>query len=468
MTFTQFLLALRGRIWVFLALLVATVGAAAVVTMLMPKQYQATVSLLLDNRDEQSLNGTLPSSRERLGYMQTQMDIMNSQRVARRVVDDLKLAEGEAIRAAFEKSNGKGSVEDWLAAGLLADLKVTTSQSSVVQLTYQSDDPKFAADMANAFAKAYMDITLSLRVEPTKQAASWFDDQLKVLRRDFEEAQAKLAAFQKEKGIIATDERLDVENQRLTELSSQALVAQNMTYESASRSGLANRNANPESLPEVLANPLLQTLKTELLRAEAKLQELSTRVGPNHPQYQQQASEISALRSRINSEQSRVVAGVQNQTAQNRAREASLLAALDQQRKRVVEMREAKNQAFVLARDVDTAQKAYEAALARATVNKVDAGARQANVAILNPASEPSRPSKPKVFVNLALGLAIGLMLGLGAVFLLELTDRRVRHSDDLEAEVDVPMLGTIQAWHPSRLLGGPGAGTKALPSPAV
>ena len=468
MTFTQFLLALRGRLWVFLALLVATVGAAAVVTMLLPKQYQATVSLLLDNRDEQSLNGTLPSSRERLGFMQTQMDIMNSQRVARRVVDDLKLAEGEAIREAFAKSNGKGSVEDWLAAGLLADLKVTTSQSSVVQLTYQSDDPKFAADMANAFAKAYMDLTLALRVEPTKQAASWFDDQLKLLRKDFEDAQAKLAAFQKEKGIIATDERLDVENQRLTELSSQALAAQNMTYESASRSGLANRNANPEALPEVLANPLLQTLKTELLRAEAKLQELSMRVGPNHPQYQQQASEISALRSRIGSEQARVVAGVQNQTAQNRAREASLLAALDQQRKRVVEMREAKNQACVLARDVDTAQKAYEAALARHLVNKVDAGARQSNVTILNPAAEPSRPSKPKVLVNLVLGFAVGTMLGLGAVFLLELLDRRVRSSDDLEAEVDVPMLGTIQAWHPSRLLGGPGAGTKALPSPAV
>ena len=468
MNFQQFLLALRGRLWVFLALLLATVGAAALVTMIMPKQYQATVSLLLDNRDEQSLNGTLPSARERLGFMQTQMDIIQSQRVARRVVDDLKLAEGEGVRAAFEKANGKGSIEDWLAAGLLADLKVSSSQSSVVQLTYISDDPKWAQQMANAFAKAYMEITLSLRVEPTKQAASWFDDQLKVLRKDLEEQQAKLAAFQKAHGILVTDERLDVENQRLTELSSQALQAQNMTYEAASRSGLANRNVSPDSLPEVLANPMIQTLKTELLRAEAKLQELSTRLGPNHPQYQQQASEISALRSRIQSETSRVVSGVQNLTAQNRAREASLLAALDAQRKKVVEMREAKNQAFILTRDVETAQKAYEAALARHLVNKVDAGARQANVTILNPAAEPSRPSKPKVFVNLALGFVIGIVLGLAAVFLLELIDRRVRSVDDLEAEIDVPMLGTIHAWHPSRLLGGPGAGTKALPSPAA
>ena len=466
MTFHQFLLALRGRFWVFLSLLVATVAAAVVVTLLMPKTYEATVALLLDNRDEQSLSGTVPSGRERLGFMQTQIDIITSQRVARRVAEELKLAESDHVREAFVKSKAKGDINDWLGGGLLGKLKVNGSQSSVVQLTYASDDPQFAAAVANAFAKAYMDTTLALRVEPTKQAASWFDDQLKVLRKDFEEAQNKLARFQKEKGIIATDERLDVENQRLAELSTQALVAQNMTYEAQSRSGLARGNTSQANLPEVLGNPLVQALKTDLLRAEAKLQELSTRLGPNHPQYQQQASEVQALRARVNGEIGRVVAGVQNVTAQNRARESSLLAALAEQRKKVVEMRDAKNQAFVLQRDVETAQKAYEAALGRHLVNKVESGARQTNVTLLNPAIEPSDPSKPRRMINILLGFVIGTVLGLGAVFLLELLDRRVRSTNDLEAGLDVPLLGSLQPWHPSRLLGGNSA-HPALPSPA-
>jgi chain length determinant protein EpsF len=466
MNFHQFLLALRGRFWVFLSLLVATVAAAVAVTLLMPKTYEATVALLLDNRDEQSLSGTLPSGRERLGFMQTQIDIITSQRVARRVAEELKLADSEHVQEAFVKSKAKGDINDWLGSGLLGKLKVNGSQSSVIQLTYSSDDPAFAAAVANAFAKAYMDTTLALRVEPTKQAASWFDDQLKLLRKDFEEAQNKLARFQKEKGIIATDERLDVENQRLAELSTQALVAQNMTYEAQSRSGLARGNTSQANLPEVLGNPLVQALKTDLLRAESKLQELSTRLGPNHPQYQQQASEVEALRTRVNSEIGRVVAGVQNVTAQNRAREGSLVAALAEQRKRVVEMRDAKNQAFVLTRDVETAQKAYEAALGRHLVNKVESGARQTNVTILNPATEPSDPSKPRRMINILLGFVIGTVLGLGAVFLLELLDRRVRSTTDLEAGLDVPLLGSLQPWHPSRLLGGNSA-HPALPSPA-
>ena len=466
MSFHQFLLALRGRYWIFLSLFTATVIAAICVTLLLPKSYESTVSLLVDIRDEQSLAGTAPSARTQVGYMQTQIDIIQSQRVARKVVEDLKLAEIPQAQSAFKGSGTRGAIEDWIGSGLLAKLRVESSQSSVINLTFSASDPRFASAVANAFARAYMDTTLNLRVEPTRQAASWFDEQLKGLRKDLEVAQSRLGAYQREKGIIATDERLDVENARLSELSTQALQAQNMTFDSSSRSGLASRNASPESLPEVLGNPLVQSLKTELLRAESKLQELSTRLGPNHPQYQQQASEISALRSRMNGEIGRVVAGVQNVTAQSRAREGSLQAALAQQRSRVIELREARSQATVLVRDVETAQKAYEAAQQRYVVNKVESGARLTNVTILNPATEPTNPSKPKVMINILLGIVMGIILGLGVVFLLELLDRRVRSADDLEV-LDAPLLGTIKPWHPSRLLGGTTSSNKALPSPA-
>lgn len=468
MNLHQFLLALRGRLWVFVSLLGATIVAAIVVTLLMPKTYESSVALLVDNRDEQSLSGTLPNPRDRVGFMQTQVDIINSMETARRVVQVLKLADSPQVKAEFQSQGGHGKLEDWLAQGILSGLKVGSSQSSVITLTYSARDPKFAAAAANAFAQAYMDMTLALRVEPTKQAASWFEEQLKGLRKSFEEAQAKLAKFQREHGIIATDERIDVENARLAELSTQALQAQNLTYESQSRSGMASRSSNPETLPEVLGNPIVQSLKTEVLRGEAKLKELSTRLGPNHPQFQQQEAEVSSLRQKMNEEMRRVMAGVSNVTAQNQSRTGALQAALAEQRKKVVELRDARNESLVLQRDVETAQKAYEAALQRYLVNKVESGARSTNVTVLNAATEPSRPSKPKSLLNIVLGVLVGIVLGLGAVFLLELLDRRVRSADDLETGLDVPLLATLQPWRPSPLLGGPvDPGTRALPSPA-
>ena len=465
MTIKQFLLALRGRLWIFLALLGGTILAAVVVTLLLPKTYVSTVSLFVDNADQQTLAGQPQDPRQRIGYMQTQVDLIQSPRVARKVVEDLHLADGPNVQAAYARSGGKGDVEDWIANNLLLGLKVDTTQSSVITVTYTAGDPKFAAQAANAFAKAYIDVTLALRTEPSKQAAAWFDDQLKSLRTQLDDAQTKLAAYQREHGIIATDERLDVEQQKLQELSNQQLRANDEMYGLAGRSGVASRTG--EASPDVIANPMVQALKTDLLRAEAELQQLSTRVGPRHPQYIQQKAQVDALRARVHQEESRIVGGARNATAASAAREAALKRDLERQRQRVIELRDARAQAATLIRDVDTAQKAYEAAQQRYLVNKVESGARMTNVNVLSPAVEPNKPAKPKKALNIALGVIVGLMLGLGAVFLLELLDRRVRSSDDLVITLGetAPLLGQLKPWRPAGLLGGPGS-TRALPSP--
>jgi chain length determinant protein EpsF len=468
MSFHQFLLALKGRFWVFISLLVATVLAAIVVTIVMPKTYDATASVLVDNPDNQMINQQQMPARAQLGYMQTQVDIIQSQRVARQVVKDLKLAEGDSVKAAWLKGGGKGTPEDWVAQGLLSKLKVDVSQSSVIGITYSASSSKFASDVANAFAKAYVDTSLNLRVEPAQEASAWFNEQLKGLRADLDNAQAKLAKFQREHGILINDERLDFENARLAELSSQVLQATSTAYDNASRAGQAGKRSS-ETLPEVIANPLVTTLKTELLRAESKLSELSTRVGENHPQYIQQKSEVDALRSRVNAEMSKVAGGLNTATAQAQSRAAALKADYAAQRKKVEDLRDARAESQMMVRDVDAAQKAYDAALTRYHVNKVEGAARQTNVTILNPAIEPTFPSKPRVPLNIALGFFVGTLLGLAAIFLLEILDRRVRSDPDLDAVMlgmDVPLLGTLNTWHPSRMLGGDDA-PRALPSPA-
>ncbi len=201
---------------------------------LLPKTYRATVSLLVDAKNEQSLSNVLPLilPQEKLSYLQTQMDIITSKRVARKVVQDLKLAENPSTRADFEKAaGGYGSIEDWLVESLLSKLKVETSQSSMIQVTFSSADPRHSAGIANAFAKAYIDTMLELRVEPTRQAAVWYDEQLKSLRANLEDAQAKLTSYLQREGIVSTDERLDVDSTRLGALSEQVVKAQEQTFQ---------------------------------------------------------------------------------------------------------------------------------------------------------------------------------------------------------------------------------------------
>jgi chain length determinant protein EpsF len=471
-----FLSALRARLGVFALVLAATILAATVVSLVLPKTYKATVSLVVDAKEEQSLSNVLRplmQPLERIGYLQTQVDILTSEKVARQVVRDLKLAENPTALAAYEQAAvGVGSIEDWLAENLLRYLKVETSQSSVIYMNFSSKDARFSARVANAFAKAYLDTTLELRVEPTRQAAAWFDEQLKSLRANLEQAQARLTDYHRNKGIVSADERNDIESVRLGELSVQVAKAQERTLEWETRLRQARAflaaGAEPlDKVPEVLANPFIQRLKEDVLHGEAKLQELATQYGPNYPGYQRLLSENRSLRERLNAEMHKVVEGIENSARQSRQSESGLRNALAAQRAQVLESKEDRNELTVLVRDVGSAQAAYDTAMQRYVVSQVESRASQANVTVLNPAAVPLKPSFPKPVLNIALSVVLGTMLGIGIVILAELLDRRVRSADDLAYGLDVPLLTVLNARQSGTpYLGDSHAARRALPAP--
>jgi chain length determinant protein EpsF len=466
------LLALRARFGVFATLLTTTVVAATVASFLLPKTYRATVSLLVDAKNEQSLSNVLPLilPQEKLSYLQTQMDIITSKRVARKVVQDLKLAENPSTRADFEKAGGYGSIEDWLVESLLSKLKVETSQSSIIQVTFSSADPRHSAGIANAFAKAYIDTMLELRVEPTRQAAEWYDEQLKTLRANLEDAQAKLTNYLQREGIVSVDERYDVDATRLGALSEQVVKAQEQTFQWNAREQQARdflkRGGSLDRLPDVLDNPFIQRLKTDLHQGEAKLRELATQYGSNYPQYQRQLSENRSLREKLDAEMKKVAEGIASSARQSRQREADLTKAMSAQRTRLLELKDTRNEFTVLRRNVESAERAYDTAMQRHVVSEVESRASQTNVTVLNPAAVPGKPSLPKIRLNIALSVVVGTMLGIGMVMLMEMLDRRVRSRSDLN--LDVPLLVVLNAWQPAtnRLLGPPSGTAPALPTP--
>src|SRR6185503_441672 len=202
MDFSQYLLALKARRKAFVTVLAVTVFTAIVVSLLIPKRYDATATVLIDARDAQTMAPAHLSPRDGAGYIFTQMDLIASGEVAQEVVRDLKLAQQPGVREDWEKdTGGVGSIEEWAGAQLLEKLKVDSGASNILIIKYSSSDPKKAATVANAFAKAYLDTALALRTEPTREAAEWFDEQVKALRGQVTQAQSKLSSYQKEKGV---------------------------------------------------------------------------------------------------------------------------------------------------------------------------------------------------------------------------------------------------------------------------
>lgn len=462
MNFKLLLSALRARFRLFCLILVTTVVTTAAISLMVPKSYVATASLLLDGKDEQSMRNTnAPPERERPGYLQTQVEIISSPKVARRVIADLKLAENPTVREAFERRSGPGSIEDWLTESLTREVKVDTSQSSLIQIAFASPDPHFSAQVANAYAKAYVDTVLELRVEPTRQTSLWFDEQLKGLRDNMVQAEQRLTSFQQENGIVSSDERYDLDHIQLADLASEAAKSRDFGSDSGGR-GTARG-----TMPEVMSNPAIQSLKTDLLRAEAKLQQISTELGSKHPQYLRQQAEVRGLRERLNSEIGNVTASAEVAAQRSRQRKERLLSEIAAQRERVLGLKQARNQLAMLTHDVDIAQRTYDTAMQRFMASKIESHALQTNVNILDHAVPPTRPARPRIGLNIALSFVIGILLALAAVHLLEMLDQRVRLLEDLNIYPQVPLLAVLHNEDPNddRLLGAPGP-RNALPAP--
>lgn len=444
MSFSQFIRILRARRWTallaFLAVLVLTVATS----LLLPPQYIGAASLVVDVKPDPLSAQAYPAA-ALPGFMATQVDIIASNRVTLRVIRDLKLLDDPELRRSWQEEGGaRGNFQAWLVEALQKQLEVKPSrESNVIQIEYKARLPGTAALLANAFAQAYLTTTLELRVDPARQFAAFFSGQAKEAREALEKAQTRLSAFQREKGIVASEERLDVENARLGELSSQLVQIEAIATESGSRQVQA-QGAASDRTQEVLANPLISNLRADLSRNEARLQELNARLGDSHPQLLEAQASIAEVRRKIETEVRRVSGGAAVTNTINRQREAQIRHELAAQRGKVLQMKAVRDAGQVLVREVDSAQRTFDAMMARLQQTAMEAHSTQSYANILTTAQPPTEPASPRLLLNILLAVFGGALLGVGLALWREMLDRRVRSADDIVAGLGLSVLGTL------------------------
>ncbi|MBK7051551.1 MAG: chain length determinant protein EpsF [Rhodoferax sp.] len=444
MTLQQFLLILWAHRKVVLLTFFATVLTTVVVSLLMPKQYTAATSVVIDVKSPDPIAGMVLPGMMAPGYMATQVDIINSDRVAHRVVKLLKMDEDEVIRQEWmDETKGRGQIRTWLGSLLQKKLDVKPSrESNVINIGFSGPDAAVAAAVANAFAQAYIDTNNDLRVEPAKQYAKWFNNQLQVQRERLEAAQKALSDYQQRTGIVATTELLDYETQKLNELSGQLTQAEALGADASSK----QKSGAADTLQEVIQNPLINQLKTDVARMESKLKELAGNFGVNHPQYQRAAAELSELKARLGAETARVASGVGTAGRVSDAKEAGIKLAIEKQKTKVLKLNKQRDEISVQMREVDSEQRAFDAVGQRMTQSKLESQSIQTNISVLTPAAEPLVHSKPKVFLNVLVSMFLGTLLGVGAALVLELMQRRVRSAEDLAEALGLPVLARLDS----------------------
>jgi chain length determinant protein EpsF len=462
MNYQQLIRILSARRRTVLDIFGVIIVLVVALTLILPKQYTAVASVVIDAKID-PVAGGMVTDQLLSAYVATQEDVINSERVAQRVVKALKLDQMPSLQEKWKtQTDGEGDITIWIAR-LLIDKVIRvlpaheslTHPGNVINIAAKWPDPHIAAMIANAFAQAAIETNIELKIEPAKQYARWFDARSQILRSNLQAKQKALSDFQNDTGITATDQKLDVETARLTELSSELVAIQGQRQDSQSRQRQVS--GNNESLPEVMQSPVITNLKNNLSEAEGKRSDIDARLGKNHPDYQAAEAEVEALHQRIAQETAKIAASLGSTAQVDLRRENNIGLALEAQKKRVLELKHQHDQLDVLSSDVATAQRDLDAVTQRFAESSLESQIQQTNVVLLTTAAEPIDPSSPKFLINLLVGIFIGTVCGIGAAVFLESRNPLVRSEADLVQLLGVPLLGHIGSLKLSKLRNLPG-----------
>lgn len=444
--------------------IIAFLGALAALLLTLPQTpvYQARASLEIQNLNENFMNmrEVSPTSSDGASYtaeydLQTQVKILQSDSVLDRVISSLQLE-----KQFFNQKDG-GRVSNWrkalglpqrapvslrheAQARLTQNLKVRTQANTrIVEILYDSTNPKLAADIANAITAEFIEQNLEGRWQTTQHTGEWLARQMEDFRNKLEKSEDQLQNYARATGLLFTSEKDNVAEEKLRQLQQELSRAQAERVARQSKHELV-ASTSPDSLPDVLDSATLKEYQVKLTDLRRQLAELSSSLTAAHPSVKKVQAQVGALEAALERERANVTGRMRNEFDAAQRRE-SLLAAVYASQARLMSEQAAKVTHYnILKREVDTNRQVYDSMLQRVKEASIASALRASNVRVIDSAKPPARPYKPGLPLNLALGLLTGLFFGVVFVVMRERADRSIQAPGETSAYLNVPELGVI------------------------
>lgn len=444
----EYLRVLRKYAWLVLACFVVVLATVALGTYLQRPIYRATTKALLEREGPRVVNfqEVGPSGGESSEFFQTQVQIIKSRPVAQRVIDtlDLKAKKPELTEAG-------DPVEAFLRAVSVEPVRNTR----LVEIQVEDADPKLAADVANTLAGAYVHQNLELKLLAARDALTWLTAQVSDLKTKVNESELTLQRYREQAGLIQVEEKQSLGARKLAEFNSAYIEAKAKRLEMEARLvELRKASQQAEALqssPIVMNNPLIQRLKGQLVELEVQKSKLLKTYREKHPEIVKVQSQIDEVALKIREEVSRLALSMESEYSALKAREGAMLQAVNQYRDEAQGLAKKEIQYGILKREADSNQQLYDLLLKRLKETGLSQGLDSSNVRIVETAIVPTRPVKPRKALNLVLGAAMGLVVGVCAAFFLEYMDDTIRTPEQVERALGVPVFALIPMLPRSR-----------------
>jgi capsular exopolysaccharide synthesis family protein len=443
--------------WLILAIAIAGLLVGLVVTLLTTPVYRGTAAVQIDREAPKIVKaeGVQPQeSYQDAEFFGTQYGLLKSRTLAQRVIRKLNLVDDPEF--APQSIHGEAKRFDKATDKFMKNLHVDPIRlSSLVDVSFDSTDPVLAARVTNEITQNFIQTNLERRYEASSYARAFLDARIGQVREKLEDSEKELAAYAARQQIInvgsngaatksdpgggavqsltATD--LDSMNRALADAQQARLLAEQRWRQARSTNGLG--------LPELQQSLTLQALQESRAALAADYQDKLKRFKPEYADMVQLHARIAETDHQIAAVSDSIKESLRAQYQITLNNENALAAKVAGLKGAFLNLQNRSIRYNIIQRDVDTSRTFYEGLLEREKEVAV-AGVGSNNVSVIDAATVPSKPVKPRVAINLAVAGGVGLLLGFALAFGLEQLDQSIKTSDDVESKLGLPVLGAI------------------------
>lgn len=431
--------------------------------------YKARTALEIENMNSEFLNTKQVNplaedngAQNVLTDVQTQMKILQSEQLVARVLDKLReqgklapLLQGGGrfapLRRLLNIPPKKLDADYKLRKVAMDHLTVREiGQTRVVEALYKSNDPQFAADFCNTLATEYIQSNMEARWRMSERTGEWLTAQLEEMRVKLEKSEAALQDYAVKSGLLFTgtpnnpnNDKTNVSEERLREVQEELSKAQADRATAQSRYEMAS-NASPETVGEVLNDQELRDLLTKLTDLRRQRADLIAIYTPKHEKVKRIEAQIQPLEAEFNRERADIITRIKNDYDAAVRREKLLEADYKQQSGVVTDQAGKAIQYNILKREVDSNRTIYESIMQQVRETSVASAIRASNIRVVDTAFLPHDPDSPNLLLNMLVGFAAGLVLGIMTVIVRERADRTLQEPGDAQFWTNLPELGVI------------------------
>jgi capsular exopolysaccharide synthesis family protein len=486
----DYLRVILKRKWIIGTFMVIVVTLAVLSSLNKEPYYRAAVRLSIQKQDSNVVlfpNMAFPLYDP--NYYQTQYTILRSRPLAQRVIKKLGLQESPEFKPSprrkfnldikapvswllkkvnpvnlFKRSSSakriikpknarNNGISQALVNAFIGRLGVTPMKDSkmVVDLSFTGRYPHIIAQIADAVAEEYINMTMEAKIEAAQKMMDKLDEQLSQQKEKVEKSEIGLQKYKEKENIVSLEEKQNIVVQRLSQLNSLVTSAKTERIAIETRykelKKLADRPEMIESLPSILSNAMIQQLKTDYVGLQRKYSEISKKYGAKHPKMIELRSQIGLMKRKIALEVKKNVNSLMTEYKVAQSKEATLVGALENQKTEALELNRKAIDYGILQREAESNRQMYNILIKK--MKEVDLGSelKGTNIRIIDPAQVPRSPIGPKNGFNILFAAFIGVGLGVGIAFFLEYIDTSMKTPEDIK-RIQVPYMGFIPKFH--------------------